>query len=403
MEQVFDTVERCSGCAACAYVCPRDAIRLQEDEYGYRYPVIDREKCIDCGRCAATCHFRHPLERNAVKACLAGQSRDERQLKASSSGGIFPALAKRFLQDGGVVCGAAMSFEEDGPTVRHVLVDRVEDLPKLQGSKYVQSRMDEIYAAIGERLKQGSKVLFSGTPCQVAAVKRVFSRQEDRLFCVDIVCHGVPSERSFRDYIALEEKRTGASIRNVTFRDKNKGWGHRGSYTEVRKEGEKQKDFSPQASSYFHFFLDGELCRESCYACPYANTARIGDLTLGDYWGIDRFDPELLTGSGGPMKKELGVSCILVNTEKGNAMLQSVETEVQTYPVEIDHLLVVNTQLREPAKHSKKRDKILAAYKENGYSGVDKLFRPEYRIWRLKKIVKKIVKKILPPDLIKKL
>ena len=392
MEKVFETDNLCSGCAACVYTCPKQAIQLKSDNCGFRYPEIDQEKCISCGKCVTICPFQNPIERNSVNECLAGQSCDEKQLQKSSSGGVFGVLAEYFLEHGGGVCGAVMEFGNDSVKVHHKLIYSKEELSSLQGSKYVQSDMRGVYTRIEEAIGKGHKVMFSGTPCQVAAVKKVFAKKSKDIFCVDIVCHGVPSEKMFQDYIKTEERKKNAKITAFTFRDKDRGWGLKGYYS-IKERGEDKKvAIRPNNSSFYRYFLDGDIYRESCYTCPYANVNRVGDISIGDYWGVDKFNPELLSINGGPIKKEQGVSCILINSDSGAELIKKVSTKLHTYPINIKDVMVINAQLREPTKKSEQRSKLFMAYTAKGYEAIERLYKRKRIIMMFKRKISRLIK-----------
>ena len=396
MKQVYCDKTQCCGCAACVCVCSRGAIRMEEDVCGFRYPKIDAERCVNCGLCEKACPFITPVQRQTAQTAYAAQNTDAQSLSRSASGGVFAALAAAFLEQGGAVCGAAMEKRDGQMTVRHLVIDRVELLSRLQGSKYVQSTMDEAWPEMERVLKGGRRLLFSGTPCQVAAVKNRFRRFEDQLFCLDIICHGVPNLRMFNEYLALTGKRAGLEIDEAVFRDKSFGWGIKG-VLRGRCEGDHSGElpFNKETSSYYQLFLDGEIYRDSCYACPFANTERPGDLTAGDYWGIDRFDTALLAQNGGPLDRRRGVSCLLVNTPKGEQLLASCGEKLDRYPVELGHVVAGNTQLRQPSKHTALRNKAFRQYEKRGYAGVERLL-----FWpMLKKKWKRRIARVLPKGL----
>ena len=190
----------CSGCGVCVNVCPEGAIVLKEDDLGFYYPHIDKNLCICCGKCIQFCAFGK--EKNDVPIrCYAGMNLNAEQRMLSASAGIFSAVATAFLKNDGVVCGAAMNFCSGKARIQHILIDTIDDLPQLQGSKYVQSDVLNCYYDMQAALKSGKKVLFSGTPCQIAGVKSLFKKYENQLYTMDIICHGVPSQRFFNDYL----------------------------------------------------------------------------------------------------------------------------------------------------------------------------------------------------------
>ncbi len=374
---------------------------MEEDNRGFRYPSINQNRCIECKKCIRSCPQNEPYERNTVLECFAGQCRDIRLISNASSGGIFSAIATEFLKCGGAACGADMKKAENAFEVEHILVHEMSEISKLQGSKYVQSHMDQVFLEIKRELDNGKRILFSGTPCQNAAIKKVFENKLEQLFLIDIVCHGTPSQKFFNDYLRQAEKQVGLPIEEYTFRDKENGWKSLQGHFSIRQKDGKITIIpnNSRDHSYYRLFLDGEIYRESCYACQYANTNRVGDLTIGDYWGIDRYNPELLADNGGSLDIKQGISCILVNTEKGKQLLTRYGHYLELYPVRLEDVIQRNTQLRQPAKHSNIREQVFNAYEKEGYDGVERVFQKYAIKEKNKQKLKKAVKRILPEQL----
>ena len=246
---------------------------------------------------------------------MAAVNKDDNLLKNSASGGMFSAIAESFLSDCGYVCGAAMDFEENVADVRHIIIHSVDELYRLQKSKYVQSSTDKVYKELQTLLKNGEKVLFSGTPCQVEAAKSIAKRAGGKLYTIDIICHGVPSQRFFNDFIACEAEKRKMKINSLDFRDKKHGWGEKGTIVGANIKGDViESSIATDTTSYYYYFFNGEISRECCYHCPYAQKQRVGDVTVGDYWGIEQYNPELLVEHGGTINSRKGVSCLLINT-----------------------------------------------------------------------------------------
>lgn len=334
------------------------------------------------------CSFNDDKKTNNYK-CYAGGVQDENLLMKSASGGIFSAIASQFIEMGGYVCGSSSFFENGIMRVEHIIINDLENLYKLQGSKYVQSDTVDCFREIGKLLKNGSKVLFSGTPCQVDAIKSLYGRYSGTLlFTIDIICHGVPSQSFLNGYLKEYQKRNKQELIYFDFRNKKYGWGLTGI---AKFMNGIEETVTPEKSSYYRYFLDGEIYRENCYKCPYANLNRVGDITIGDYWGVEKYSPELL--NKGTLSESKGISCLLINNTVGEKMLGDYGKKLVVYPVEISKVMIVNTQLKEPAKHSEKRRKLLKKFKDNGYSSIEKFFIREILWAKTKNIIKKLLRK----------
>ena len=378
----------CCGCGACAVNCPKKAISLVENKYGFTYPRIEENECIDCGACKRVCVFSKGKTANEYK-CYACSNQDNDLIMKSASGGVFSAIASAFLADKGYVCGASAIIKDGEITVEHKIINNINELYQLQGSKYVQSSTRRSFCEIQKLLKNGQKVLFSGTPCQVDAIKSLCKQYVGKnLFTIDLICHGVPSQKFLNGYLKEYQKRNRARLTYIDFRNKQYGWGLTGITKFIGKD---DKTISPETSSYYKLFLDGEIYRENCYNCTYTNLNRVGDLTIGDYWGFQDLSPEL---KGNPnISEKKGVSCLMVNNEVGDIMLRKYGENLFTYPVEIEKVMVINTQLREPARCTSKREHILNTFLNKGYEPIEKAFQQQLMIKRCKKSIKNIIPK----------
>lgn len=380
----------CCGCGACMNICPKKAITMQTDEYGFTYPKIDEEKCIKCGMCKRVCAYQNEKDSNKTTETYVAISKDTELIKKSASGGIFASIATKFLEEKGVIYGCSLENENGKLTPKHIRVDTEEDLSKLQGSKYVQSKTDFIYQEVRKDLKENKLVLFSGTPCQVAALNSFLGNTDKtNLFTIDIICHGTPSIKFFQDYISVLEKKLKGKIINFSFRDKTEGWGLKGKafYTD-KNNNKKEKTILSHLSSYYRLFLNSSIYRENCYTCKYAGNKRVGDLTIGDYWGIEKEHPDYLKDNGGIMDEKKGVSCILVNTAQGKKLIDEFGDILEIKESTFDKAARQNGQLNHPSKKNADRETILEIYKDENYEGVEKWFfhklgikRYLYYIW----------------------
>ena len=325
----------CSSCAACANICARNAISMQLDFEGFYRPVIHAGMCIECGACERVCPWNKPVENPNVadvspKTVAAYAKNDSVRLQ-SSSGGIFTVLAERVLDDGGVVVGVAQT----APTrFGHIVVDNKADLAKLRGSKYVQADVGLVYREVRSLLKAGRKVLFSGTPCQVAGLYAVLGNAAASadLFSVDIVCHGVPSVKVFEKYVCEMEKTGKSALDGINFRDKTDGWG--GYALLHRFESGKSVSVHHNRSKYMRLFLSRICQNVSCDDCHYRNLPRIADITLGDFWGISKYHPE--------MNDNKGTSVVLLNTAHGCKFFESVADKVLQCDSKVEYAIAGN-------------------------------------------------------------
>lgn len=321
--------EDCSGCAACADSCPVGCLSMKLDEKGFAYPFKDASKCIDCGKCERVCPMSRAKQGDEMfhlgeaTYCVAGEKALE-----STSGGVFTNLAKAVLSKGGCVFGCKLS-ESFHP--KHVMVESENELKLIRGSKYLQSDMTDCYKAVKNQLTSGREVLFSGTPCQVAGLYSYLGKEYDALTTVDIFCHGVPSAAVFDGWVKECEEKYNGKITDIKFRPKEKfGWQHCIRYTVTKADGKKiVKNELPGENPFYYFFLYGKIMRDSCKACPYSRTERVGDISLGDCWSggtHDEIPYEYLKN---------GLTFVMCNTEKGARLFKNSEhVFVAAYPLE---------------------------------------------------------------------
>ncbi|WP_310604132.1 polysaccharide pyruvyl transferase family protein [Anaerosporobacter sp.] len=305
----------CTGCSACVVACPISCIQMKENEEGFLYPRIDREQCTQCGLCTKVCPcINPPSKEKEIVDAYAVYSKDQDVLLNSSSGGVFHGLAQRCIRLGGVVYGAM--FNEQFEVV-HAGVNKIEDISKLQRSKYVQSNVNLVFAEVKELLEKEVPVLFTGTTCQVAGLKNFLNKEYNHLYTMDFVCHGVPSPRVFRHY--KEQKRRNQSIQDISFRDKTKGW-EEFSFTIVLDDGEKYVG-KKREDPYFNAFIKNILLRNSCYHCGFKGKSRCSDITVADFWGIKNLLPEMYCKDG--------VSLVLCQNERGEQMFKDIASSYE--------------------------------------------------------------------------
>lgn len=300
----------CCGCAACASVCPRQCISMEADAEGFLYPVVDADKCVECGLCEKVCHSLHPRDEREPLRVYAAVNKDETVRLKSSSGGIFHILAEQTIREGGVVFGARFDKQWQ------VVIDYAETMNGVEaflGSKYVQARMGTAYKDTKRFLQERRKVLFSGTPCQVVGLNRFLGKPYDNLLTVDFVCHGTPSPKVWRRYLD-EVLKEGQQISSVEFRNKAKGWKRFSFRLQYNESDATVSMLSPVGENhYMKAFLQDVTLRPSCYRCKAKGGRSRSDLTIADFWGIERVFPE--------MDDNKGTGMVFVNTGKGGSAL----------------------------------------------------------------------------------
>lgn len=360
-------IKKCSGCAMCMSICAKKCITILPDNMGYMRPVVNSEICIDCGLCVKKCIIANPAIPVVPQDTYAAIRSDEKKISLSSSGGVFAAIAEKVLQTKGwLVVGSSL---DETISAKHVVVDNITDLTKLYGSKYVQSETTGIYERVYDLLRDGKTVLFSGTPCQVAAVQR-YTKNHENLFTVEVICHGVANNMMFNSYLDMYNRR---DIKMFYFRDKGQGWSFNNKI--VYKNG-KELRINHRLSSYMTYFLNGETYRDSCYHCPYAKPERVADLTIGDFWGIVRKRSDLKD----KINIQNGVSCLLINSDKGRQLV--MDSDIYIYPVNYMDIKDGNEPLNHPSTHSIKRNDILKAWVNHlDWSDVNNYWKKnEYRV-----------------------
>lgn len=308
----------CCGCEACAAICPKQCIRMAEDDEGFRYPITDPSLCTDCGLCERICPEQHPAAVRTPLECYAARARNAETCAAASSGGIFPLLAAETIRAGGVVLGAAFTPEGE---VAHRQAATLEEIQPLAKSKYVQSRLDGCYKEVAALLREGRRVLFTGTPCQIAGLNAYLgTKRSEHLLTAECLCHGAPSPGLWRRY--LREISGGRRILRIDFRDKSRG-GWRNYNLTIQTEG-GTRSLPARKDPYMKGFLRELTLRPSCYACPFKSGRSGSDLTLCDLWNVAEAAPAF--------DDNRGVSLVLVNTAAGAELFRALDTEHSALP-----------------------------------------------------------------------
>ncbi len=343
MIQITDKL-KCCGCNACGDICPKDAITFKTDIEGFWYPEVDMERCIDCGLCEKVCPELHigELKKNDYERpiTIAAINKDMQVRWDSTSGGGFSALADVMYRKGGYVSGAV--YNEDF-SVSNFISDNPGDLLRLRSSKYLQSNAGGLYKQIRELLRKGEKVLACGTPCQMAALRSYLCKDYDNLIIVDFVCRGVNSPKVYRKYLGSLERKYGGKVVYVKAKNKELGWrnltrkvvfDNGKSYYGVRMEDDFRRGYHTNV-----------FCRPSCYVCRYKGFPRMADITIADYWGIERVDKNL--------DNNIGTSMVLLNSKKGEAYFEQVKDKLEWIYTEFESILPGNIALRKPIEPAK--------------------------------------------------
>ena len=343
--------KECCGCNACVQICPNGAISLVEDEEGFKYPVVDESKCIKCGLCHKVCQYEEHLNKNAdKKEVFGGYNKDWQARLNSTSGGAFTAIVDAYCDNNYAVFGAT----SEGLSVYHKCINDKNEIDLLRKSKYSQSDIGDMYKKTRECLKNNIKVVFSGTPCQIAGLKKyLMNINIDNLLTVEVVCEGVPSPlymRKLEDYLC---KKYSSRIRNLDYRYKDSKKENHGKWDfevmkiqlENGKELKKDRWFNP----YWNIWLNHLMSRPSCYECAYATIDRVADITLGDLWGVHLYCPELYGNNSGS-------SLVVANSEKGKKVLEQAKKYMYGHNLDFETAIKYQKPFRECISYNDNRD-----------------------------------------------
>lgn len=337
----------CCGCYACKNICAKNAIEFPFDDEGFWYPQVNDSLCVNCGLCVKVCPCDNVPKVSKVKQAVACAANKKEELLSSSSGGAFAVMARALLRNGGYVCGAA--FDDDFSVI-HTAIASEEDLYKLKGTKYVQSKIGNAFSEIENLLKQENSVLFSGTPCQVAGLKTFLGKQYDNLITVDLICHGVPSPKIWQEY--LKEISGDDKLIEVNFRNKESGISN--ATIEFVFESGKVKSCRYAEDPFVKGFLKNYYLRPSCFECKFKGLDRCSDITIGDFWAVKEYYPDF--------DSQFGASAVIIRTDKGLNLFESVSDNLKSIPVNEKYLSVWNECLLKPVNHTEKRSEFYNKY-----------------------------------------
>lgn len=380
----------CTGCEACANVCTHHAIDMVSDREGFDYPIINQSKCIDCGLCTKVCPVIHYEDENKiqrrhaynnVQKAIACKINDEKLRGISSSGGIFPALARHILNQEGIVVGAAF---DDTFNVYHKIIASVDQLKDIQSSKYAQSKIGSIYKEIKRELTTGKMVLFAGMACQVEGLKSYLQKDYSNLFTIDLICMGIPSPGVWRIYLDTFFK--DEHIKNINFKDKTYGWRTFSMRIETDRRTFLQKGFD---NVFFQCMFRHYTLRPSCFNCPFKKVERLSDFTLADCWGTVDEVPQL--------DDNKGLSSVIVHSSKGLNLWKSISQDLEQAEVTIDSIARNNDNLVRNRQSNIPRSKFYAMLSCSPRKAMSKYGKaPNSGIkLRLKSLIRRIKSKLL--------
>ncbi len=332
--------EDCCGCRACVQSCPVSCIRMEEDSDGFSYPTVDVSLCIECGACERVCPMRNPYPPREAGTVYAARSLNTLTRENSSSGGLFMELAHWVLRQGGVVFGVRFTGKW---MVEHGFAETEEELVAFRGSKYVESNTDGSFEKVQAFLREGRRVLFSGTSCQIAALNHFLRKKYDTLLTVEVVCHGVPSAKLWSAYLDYLTGKQPELVRDIRFRSKETGWKN---YSFVCDMGHRRVQETFRRNPYMQAFLSDSLLRPSCYSCACKMFATESDLTLADYWGVQHIQPEA--------DDDRGTGLVFVHSEKALEMIKSLPVSLDAVAAPFETLLRYNPAIARPVRRPMK-------------------------------------------------
>lgn len=382
----------CCGCTACVTVCPKHCLVMEKDEYGFLFPCLEKEECIHCHRCEAVCPIEKnksvsPKEKYPAPICLSGWHREESARATSTSGAAFVGIVQA-CEKNGFSRFYGVRYDDKLMAI-HAGVDSVEELACLVSTKYVQSDIGNAFPDVISDLQSGKKVVFSGTPCQVEGLQNVVpEKMRDNLITIALVCHGVSSPEAYRKYIQEVGEKNSSSVLKIRFRDKRKKNGelsHR--FTTITLQNGKV--LADTENLYTLAFGLGLMHRECCNTCPYTTPYRSADFSIGDFWGIEDYKPEL--------KSEIskGISLIYAHSERAKSLLADIGEMMLLNEEPLDHSLHIRQQqLRMPFARNPRRNRFLKKVVEDGLD-FEVVAGREFQRWRYINFVKRIARKVL--------
>ena len=372
---------KCTGCTSCMNICPKQAITMNENEDGFKYPIIDQDKCVNCGLCKKTCPALNTNENDSINECYVSYTKEDKYKENSPSGGVFPLIAEMVLNENGIVIGSAF---DDKLKLKHIAITKGKELDKLKGSKYLQSDLGNIFSFIKSNIEK-KKILFVGTPCQVAGLKSFLKKDYDSLICMDLFCHGVPSPKLFDKYIKELEEENNDRIISYNFRDKTTGWDN---YSNTAVFTNFTKTELQSNNDYMKLFLSDVSLRDSCFNCNFKLGNKYSDITIGDFWGVKKKYPN--------MYNKKGVSAIIVNTNKGKKIFEEINRDLEFKNCKLDDIVEGSHSLAKSGNRPSKKDDFFKDIDKLSIKELVKKYVPRRSLLnRIKGKVKRIIKRII--------
>lgn len=382
--QIINDINFCTACTACKHACPVHAIEMKKNQQGFLYPSIDENICIKCGKCSKICPIENKPLLNEYADCYATYNTDDNQRMKSTSGGIFCLLAEQILSEGGFVFGA--TYNEVNQVI-HRSVETISDISYLQGAKYVQSQLRDTFIEAKKFLKEGRKVLFSGTPCQIAGLKNYLGREYDNLLTVDLVCHGVPSPLAWDKYLEYRKELDGQDEKayKINLRSKVSGWSNYAYSVEFQyKNGEVYQKKNGE-DPYMRAFVSNMTLRPSCNECHFKGMERCSDFTLGDFWGIWNIKPE--------MDDDKGTSLVVIHSDKGREYWDKIKEACISQEVTTEESYRENISMMRASSVHPERDEVLERLNEKSFAVVEEKL-PEVKAWKKPTLLRRILSKV---------
>jgi coenzyme F420-reducing hydrogenase beta subunit len=356
-------VNLCYGCDSCVQICPKKCIELRANEFGMSYPYVDQRKCIKCGQCLLVCpSINSEIKKDNSTQKYYAFKNSKKVITKSASGGAFTAICYEFIKDVQKYCiwGAVIEKNTLNTEIREI--QNIDEIYLFNKSKYVECSTVGVYSKVKNRLENGYKVVYSGTPCQIAGLRLFLKKNYSNLLCIDLICHGVPTNLVFKKYVANLESVENKEVSEYTFRSKDKFFNKVDPYSvRIKFNDGMIKSIPKYKDKYMVTFLNGALNRDSCYNCNYSTFNRVGDITLGDFWGIENYNADL--------KSNEGVSLVVTNTRKGQSVIEEFFNNRNYYLSEVtkNQVVSLNSHLTKKLNKPDSRERFYSLLKENDF------------------------------------